>query len=106
MASMPKARPALQPVPPAAVKPLEACFIRATVRRFYGAGAVIRNFGPDPARLWLHVETDMKPGLERCDCLGVLMCRIKRDEIRLVATQRGSRISGDAKIAYRQGEIL
>lgn len=103
---MPKARPPLPSVRPAPVKLLEARFIRATVKRFYGANAVVRNFGSDPARLWLHVETDMKPGLDRCDCLGVLMCRIKRDEIHLVATQRGSRISGDAKKAYRQGEVL
>jgi hypothetical protein len=103
---MPKARAPLPPVLPAPIRPLEVRFIVATVKRFYGTNAVIRNFGPDPARLWLHVETDMKPGLERDDCLGVLMCRIKRDEIRLVATRRGHRIVGEAKIAYRQGEIL
>lgn len=103
---MPKARPPLPPAPPAPIKPLEALFILATVKRFYGANAVVRNFGPDPARLRLHVETELKPGLERYDCLGVLMGRINRDRIDLVVTQRRSRISGEAKIAYRQGEIL
>ena len=81
-------------------------FIRRTVKRFYGDNAVVRNYGPDPRRLLLHVETDIAPGMERYDCLGVLMCAIDRDEIDLAVTKRGRRILGKAKIAYRQGVIL
>ncbi len=34
------------------------------------------------------------------------MCEVNRDQISLTATKRGRRIFGDAKLAYRQGEIL
>jgi hypothetical protein len=44
--------------------------------------------------------------MERHDCLGWLMCEIVRDQISLEVTKRGARIRGDAKLAYRQGEIL
>jgi hypothetical protein len=103
---MPQARPATPPVLPAPVKPDEARFIRDTVKRFYGENAIVRSYGPDPKRLLLHVETDIEPGMEQHDCLGVLMCEINRDQISLSATKRGRRIFGDAKLAYRQGEIL
>ena len=36
----------------------EAKFILETIKRFYGDDAVIRNFGPNPERLELHVEAD------------------------------------------------
>jgi len=103
---MPQARPASPPVPPAPVSAAEADYIKRTVRRFYGDGAVIRNYGPDPKRLSLHVETDIEPGMERHECLGWLMCEVVRDQISLEVTRRGNRISGNAKLAYRQGEIL
>lgn len=76
------------------------------MRRYYGDDAVIRNYGPDPHRLELHVETNVEPGLERDECLGLLMCEINRDYISLEVTRRGSRIRGNAKIAYRQGQVL
>ena len=103
---MPPARPASPLRDPAPLTPEEADFIRKTVKRFYGESAVIRNYGPNPERLELHVETDVEPGMELNDCVGVLMCGFVRDQISLIATKRGSRAFGSAKIAYRQGSIL
>jgi len=84
----------------------EAEFIRQTVRRFYGDDAIVRDYGPDPKRLALHVETSIEPGVEKYDCAGILMCRIVRDQISLDVTKRGRRVRGNAKIAYRQGEVI
>lgn len=106
LALMPVARPASLPVPPAPVTAAEATYIKQTVRRFYGDGAVVRNYGPSPSRLLLHVETDVEPGMELHECLGWLMCEIQRDQIGLDVTKRGKRIRGTAKLAYRQGEVL
>lgn len=103
---MPKAHPAAPPVPPAPLAAEETRFICETVKRFYGSNAVVRNYGPDPRRLSLHVEADVEPGMERYDCLGALMCEISRDQIHLEVTKRGRRIRGEAKIAYRQGVVL
>jgi hypothetical protein len=103
---MPQSRPTSSPILPVPVRPDEARFIRETVKRFYGENAIVRSYGPDPKRLLLHVETDIEPGMEQHDCLGVLMCEINRDQISLSATKRGRRIFGGAKLAYRQGEIL
>jgi hypothetical protein len=91
---------------PAPVSAEEVRFIRETVQRFYGDNAVVRNFGPDPTHLELHVETDIEPSFERYDCLGELMCKINRDHFSLEVTKRGRRILGRAKIAYRQGVVL
>jgi len=103
---MPVARPPAPPQEPAPLKSAEADYIRQCVRKYYGDDAVIRNYGPDPRRLELHVETDTEPGMERHECLGLLMCEINRDYIGLEVTKRGRRIRGNAKIAYRQGQIL
>ena len=103
---MPVAKTATPPKVPAPLLPGEADYIRQCVGRYYGEDAVIRNYGPDPRRLELHVETDADPGMERHECLGLLMCEIKRDYIGLEVTKRGSRIRGSAKVAYRQGQIL
>jgi len=103
---MPKARPPMDPIPPAPLRPEEADYIRKTVRRFYGDDAVIRNYGPDPKQLHLHVETDRTPGLERHECLGFLMCEIVRDQISLEVLKRGTPVRGNSKLAYRQGELL
>ena len=102
---MPQGRP-LPIQKPADLRDAEAAFIRDTVKRFYGEDAIIRNFGPDPKRLELHVETNISPGMKLHDCLGMLMCHINRDSIALVATKRGGRIRGSARIAYRQGFVL
>ncbi|AJP72440.1 hypothetical protein [Sphingomonas hengshuiensis] len=81
-------------------------FIKDTVQRFYGADAVIRNFGPDPNRLEIHVETDAETDMRKYDCLGVLLTRIDRAQISLEVTRRGEKVRGSAKLAYRQGVIL
>jgi hypothetical protein len=103
---MPVAKPATAPVDPAPLTSGEAKFIADTVRRFFGDDAVVRNYGPNPARLEIHVETDQDPGMEKYDCLGILMTRIERDQISLEVTTRGRRVFGNAKVAYRQGVIL
>lgn len=103
---MPVAQPPLPPKPPAALSTDEIAFIKDTIRRFYGDDATVRNFGPDPARMDLHVETDRDTGMEKYDCLGVLMTRIQRDQIALEVTKRGTRVHGNAKVAYRQGIII
>lgn len=77
-----------------------------TVRRYYGTNAVVRNWGPDPRRLNLHVEADQDIGMPHHECLGLLMCEIVRDQISLDSTKRGERVHGSAKLAYRQGVIL
>ena len=96
----------MEAVPPAPLTPAEAAFIRRVVSRFYGDNAVIRNYGPDPKRLLLHVETDVDPGMEVHECLGLLMCDLVRDHVGLEVTKRGRRVWGSAKIAYRQGEVV
>ena len=103
---MPQARPQIEPVPPAPLNSGEAEYIRQIVRRFYGDDAVIRNYGPDPKQLELHVETNAAPGMEQHECLGFLMCEIVRDQISLEVTKRGQRVRGNAKIALRQGEVI
>lgn len=96
------------PIParePAPLQEEERTFIRETVRRFYGAGAIVRTYGPEPSQLDLHVETDAQPDMRKFDCLGVLMTRIDRP-INLEVTTRGCKARGSAKVAYRQGLIL
>ncbi|MGJ4949527.1 hypothetical protein [Bradyrhizobium sp. HKCCYLS20291] len=66
----------------------------------------MRNFGADPARMELHVETSQDIGLAHYDCCGILMTRIDRDQIAVKVTRRGRRVSGRAKLAYRQGVVL
>ncbi len=73
--------------------------------RFFEGDAVVRNFGPDPKRLELHVETDADTDMRRYECLGVLLTRIDR-QISLEVTKRGAKARGSAKLAYRQGVIL
>lgn len=103
---MPVAKPQSPPTPPAPLSVDEVAFIKDTVRYFYGEDAVVRNFGPDPVRMDLHVETDRDIGMAKYDCLGVLMTRIERDHIALEVTRRGTRIHGSSKLAYRQGIII
>jgi hypothetical protein len=91
---------------PAPINAEEAEFIKATVRRFYGSDAVVRSYNPDPAKLSLHVETALDPGMEKYDCMGVLLTRTGREQISFEVTKRGTKVRGSAKIAYRQGEIL
>ena len=103
---MPKASSPLPPQKPTLLEEQEAEFIRETIKRFYGEGAIVRNYGPDPDRLELHVEADVGRDMRLYDCLGVLFTRIKRPSVSLEVTKRGSKIHGPAKIAYRQGVII
>ena len=101
---MPVAKPPTAPIDPPPLTELESKFITDTVKQFFGKDAVVRNYGPNPARLDIHVETDRDPGMAQYDCLGVLMTRI--DVISLEVTKRGRRVRGNAKLAYRQGTII
>lgn len=103
---MPKAKPPIAPKAPAPISAEEAQFILNVVRRYFGDNAVVRNWGPDPKRLSLHVEADQDIGLRCHECLGELMCVINRDQISLDITPRGGRVRGNAKLAYRQGVVL
>lgn len=103
---MPAADPPITPLPPAPIDDDEVRFITDTIKRFFGDDAVVRNYGPDPSRLALHVETSQDIGMAEYDCLGELMTRIDRDQISLDVTRRGTRVFGNAKLAYRQGVIL
>lgn len=102
---MPVAAPQSPPVSPEPLSVDESAFIKATVQRFYGGESVIRSFGRDPSRLEIHIETECSNGSEHYDCLGVLFTKIDRP-IGLTVTKRGSRVFGNAKLAYRQGVIL
>ena len=103
---MPKASPPLLPQNPTMLEEQEANFIRETIKRFYGEDAVIRNYGPNPDSLQLHVEANVGRDMRLYDCLGVLFTRIERPSVSLEVTKRGSKIHGPAKIAYRQGVII
>jgi hypothetical protein len=104
---MPKSHPPAIPVPPAPLQADEAGTIKRIVGRFYGADAIIRNWGPDPTSLLLHVETKLdRDELARQNCLAVLFTRIDRKQIDLVVTRRGWSPAGLAKIAHRQGEVI
>lgn len=103
---MPVASPPTPPRAPAPLQEAEREFIKETVKRFYGSDAVARNFGPDPDRLELHVETDADLDMRKFDCLGVLLTHIDRRQIDLEVTKRGAKAHGIAKMAYRQGVIL
>lgn len=103
---MPVASPQVPPRKPAPLREGEREFIKETVEHFYGSDAVVRNFGPDPARLELHVETDAVTDMQKYDCLGVLLTRIDRRQVSLEVTKRGAKVHGSAKLAYRQGVVL
>lgn len=102
---MPQAQLPLPTKQPAPLTAEEERYILKTIRAYYGDDAIVRNWGPDPNRLLLHVESDRDIGLDRHECLGLLMCEIIRDQISLEATRPSGRW-GRAKVAYRQGVIL
>lgn len=102
---MPQASSPIPPQEPAPLDQNEADFIRETIFRFYGKRAVIRNYGPNPDRLDIHVEADVDRNWILYECLGVLFTRIERP-ISLEITKRGTKLHGQAKIAYRQGVII
>ena len=102
---MPAARPQAPPIAPVPLTEEEVSFISKTIRRFLGEDVVLRNFSGDPERIAIHVETDREVGMEKYDCLGVLMTRVDRP-IEIEVTRRGTRVRGDAKVAYRHGVIF
>jgi integrase len=103
---MPQAKPPTPPKSPAALSDAEVSLIKAAVERIFGEGAVVRNWGANPAELRLHVEATDVQGPRVSELLGLLYARIDRDRIGVSFTKRGSRVSGDDKIAYRQGVVL
>lgn len=102
---MSEAHPSMSPFPSVPLTDDEANFILATARRFFGGTLVVRNYGTASDRIDLHFEADENVGMEQYDCLGVLMTRIDRP-ISLAFTRRGTRVRGNAKLAYRHGQIL
>jgi len=102
---MPAARPQAPPIAPVPLTGAEAIFISETIRQFVGEDVVLRNYSVDPERIAIHVETDRDVGMEKYDCLGVLMTRIDRP-IGIEVTRRGTRVRGNAKHAYRRGVIF
>ena len=103
---MPQAKPPTPPRSPAALSDPEAALIKAAVGRIFGEDAVVRNCGPDPTVLWLHVEAKDVQTLMIDELMGLLYARIDRARIGVGFSKRGSRVSGDTKIAYRQGVVL
>jgi len=102
---MPKAHPPLPLQKPAPLTAEEERYILKTIRAYYGDDAIVRNWGPDPRRLMLHVESDRDIGLSRYECLGLLMCEIIREQIDLQASRRSGKWKG-YKTVYRQGVII
>jgi hypothetical protein len=109
---MPAAKPPLDPLLPHPLRQDEVETVKQIVRRFYGEDAVIRNYGPDPKTLALHVETRLSAAAGQSiaspyhDCLGFLLRDIQRERSTLEVSLRGHPAEGPAKIAYRQGVIL
>jgi hypothetical protein len=101
---MPEAHPPLAPAPPASLRVGEA----EVISHYYGADAVIRNWGARPDESFASRGNEpRKAGVGiRYDCLGALFTRIDRKQIDLIVTKRGWPPSGSAKIAYRQGVVL
>jgi hypothetical protein len=109
---MPAAKPPLDPLPPHPLRQDEVETVKQIIRRFYGEDAVIRNYGPDPKTLALHVETRLSAAAGQSiespyhDCLGALLRDIQRERITLDISVKGHPAEGLAKVAYRQGVIL
>jgi len=101
---MPSAEPPTSPQ--AALDAREERYIVETIRRYFGEKATVRSWGYEPARMMLHVETDLDIGLMEHECLGLLMCEIQRESVSLESTRRGHRLKGNAKTAYRRGVAL
>ena len=96
------------PIPPRTPSPLSlelTSFIREVTKSVFGEDAVVRSYGEDATTLALHVECSCAPTFGRAEMIGQLLTRV--DCIPTVdVTRRGSKVRGNAKIAYRQGYIL
>ena len=103
---MPKASSPLAPQQSHELTAAEVLVIKDTVLEFFGDKSLVRNFGHETKILKIHVETDRDIGMSFHGCLGVLNCKLAKDRIDLVVSIRGKKVRGEAKIAYRQGQIL
>lgn len=103
--TMPAAKPPISAQKPCELQDELTSFIRDWARQFYGADAIVRNYGTDPKSLRIHVETSNRDSLTRYDLLGALLTRLEHTP-HIEITLRGSKARGDAKIAYRQGQII
>lgn len=82
-----------------------AILVKEAAKSAFGNDAVVRSYGEDVAKLQLHVECSDEPTFGCAEMIGQLLTKL--DQMPIVAvTQRGSKVSGNAKIAYRQGYIL
>jgi len=101
---MPPARPPIAPQTPCDLLPEQSIFIREAAHRVFGDDVVVRNYGTDADALRIHVETS-RSDCVTADFIGILLTRL--DHVPSVSvTQRGAKIHGDAKVAYRQGKVL
>jgi len=103
---MPQAKPPVPPKPVAELSAAEAALVREAVDRIFGSDAVVRNYGTLASELRLHVEAQDVAEPRVSELLGLLYARFDRDRIGVGFSKRGARISGDTKIAYRQGTVL
>ncbi|KPH60303.1 hypothetical protein [Novosphingobium sp. ST904] len=94
----------MPPRKPCELTPELASFIRETAQRIFGSEVVVRNYGIDPKALRIHVETDAH-NLVVADFIGALVTRINHIPS-VSVTESGAKPQGDAKIAYRQGDVL
>lgn len=102
---MPPARPPVAPQKPCVLSAELSDFIRCSAKRVFGEGASVRNYGTNADALRIHIEADGFHPLKSNELAGVLMTRL--DHVpHIEVTQRGIRPRGDAKIAYRQGQVL
>jgi len=102
---MSAASPPSPPKPVIALAQEDVDLVKAAVERFYGRGALIRDYSSDPNSIALHIEADREIGMEHYDMLGMLMTRIEQP-ISIEVTRRGARVHGNAKLAYRYGVVL
>ena len=103
---MPQAKPAFPPQAPIDLSDEESAKIRAAAIEIFGPDVVVRNYGTDPNRLSLYIEAPDVNERRISEFLGLLYTWTEREGIGAGYTRRGTRVSGQAKIALRQGVIL
>jgi hypothetical protein len=102
---MPESKGPLPQRTPARLPEELAVFVRDAAQSVFGKDAVVRSFGEDVSRLEIHVECSCKPASALAELIGQLLTRL--DHMPSIAmTRRGTRVSGKARIAYRDGLIL